>query len=49
MYQLTLFIFCLAFLAAAGGAAGLGLLLGALAGGLGMLTFAWNVWAMLRH
>lgn len=38
MYRLTLFTLCLAFLAAAGGAVGLGMALGALTFVLGVLA-----------
>jgi hypothetical protein len=49
MYKLTLLLLCLAFLAAAGGAVGLGMALGVLGFGMGLLTLVLSAWTVLSH
>ena len=50
MVKVTALLMCLAFLAAAGGAVGFGMALGAVGFGLGALTLVQTAWlALSRH
>lgn len=49
MFKLTLFVLCLAFLAAAGGFVATGMALGALGFGLGALAVVITAWQLITH